>query len=65
MQFLTLILISSYLFINNNAHYAALNFTYHNYDNLTNLLHSYSHQYPNKTYLYSIGRTIESIYIYI
>ena len=59
-QFLILILISS-LFINNNAYYA-LNFTYHNYDNLTNLLHSYNHQYPNKTYLYSIGRTIESIY---
>lgn len=36
----------------------AINFEYHHYNGLTSLFKNYSTQYPNKTYLYSIGKSV-------
>ena len=35
-----------------------LDFGYHKYDSLTSILKNYSQNYPNKVYLYSIGKSV-------
>lgn len=37
----------------------ALEFKYHNYDDLTGILTKYATDYSNKTYLYSIGKSVQ------
>ena len=38
---------------------STLAYGYYNYDELTTLLKNYASQYPTKTYLYSIGKTVQ------
>jgi hypothetical protein len=37
-----------------------LDFDYHNYESLTSILKNYSKIYPTKTYLYSIGSSVQN-----
>lgn len=34
-------------------------FTYHNYDQMTAMLHNYNNTYPHLTQLYSIGKSVQ------
>ena len=43
---------------------ASLDSTYHNYTELTSYLHNVHQQYPNITYLYSIGKSVEGEHTY-
>ena len=36
----------------------SLDFNYHNYTQLTQVLQKYANTYPTKTYLYSIGQSV-------
>ncbi len=38
---------------------SVLEFKYHDHTSLTQILFNYSIMYPNKTYLYSIGKSVE------
>ena len=37
-----------------------LDFGYHNYDSFTSILKNYASKYPTKTYLYSIGKSVQN-----
>ncbi len=37
-----------------------LQFTYHNHDSLTSILKQFASDYPTKTYLYSIGKSVQN-----
>ena len=37
-----------------------LNFEYHSYDELTDILKSFIVNYPTKAYLYSIGKSVQN-----
>ena len=39
-------------------------FTYHNYEAYTLLLKYYNSQFPNQTYLYSIGQSVQGIHLF-
>ena len=43
------------------AQSVSVDFTYHSYENMTKILKSFNQNFPNKTYLYSIGKTVEGI----
>ena len=36
-----------------------VDFNYHNYDQFTSLLNNYANKYPTKTFLYSIGKSVD------
>ena len=38
---------------------ASVGFVYHDYDKLTRIMKNYAKKYPHKTYLYSIGKSVE------
>ena len=38
----------------------SLDFNYHNHDSLTALLRNYTNNYPNKAFLYSIGKSVQN-----
>lgn len=38
----------------------SLDYVYHNYEQLTSILKDYSVKYPTKTYLYSIGKSVQN-----
>jgi carboxypeptidase M len=40
-------------------HQNQLEFIYHNYEHLTNILKSYASNYPTKAYLYTIGKSVQ------
>lgn len=42
-----------------NCEVSTLNYEYHNYDSFTAILKSYVKNFPNKTYLYSIGQSVQ------
>ena len=44
-----------------NAQNSTIDFVYHNYENLTNVLKTFATNFPNKTHLYSIGKTVQGI----
>ena len=39
-------------------------FTYHNYEAYTLLLKYFNSQFPNQTYLYSIGQSVQGIRLF-
>ncbi len=39
----------------------AVDYTYHSYENMTEILRNFNQNFPEKTYLYSIGKTVEGI----
>lgn len=41
-----------------------LDFNYHNYDQFTLVLKNYSINYPTKTYLHSIGKSVQGLNFY-
>jgi carboxypeptidase M len=62
MYFAFKILILILLIINKycSAHQKQLEFIYHDYENLTNILKLYAKTYPTKAYLYSIGKSVQN-----
>lgn len=42
-----------------------LDFTYHNYTALTDYVRTLADNYPSLTHLYSIGKSVQSNYLYI
>ena len=51
-----IVIFNLFLIINNLA---ALDYKYHSYNDITNLLKKYASDFPSKTYLYSIGKSIQ------
>lgn len=55
------------LFINHITSSLAVDsvgFNYHNYDNLTRVMKSFAEKFPDKTYLYSIGKSVEGFFLF-
>jgi hypothetical protein len=48
------------LFVLTSCSFAALDFGYHNYVSFTSILKNYASKYPTKTYLYSIGKSVQN-----
>lgn len=60
MQFtFNLVLIILFKTISTQQEISNLDFNYHNYDQFTLVLKNYSQWYPTKTYLYSIGQSVQ------
>jgi hypothetical protein len=62
MNFIFKLLLLLLLLINKKclSNLTKLEFVYHSYENLTNILKFYSKSYPTKTFLYSIGKSVEN-----
>jgi hypothetical protein len=59
LKFLSFILFIAFAQRTDQQEVFNLDFNYHNYAQFTSLLKNYSINFPDKTYLYSIGQSVQ------